>query len=159
MKSSITIIEREIVRNHKNLSKKAKIPYDKKTDTAYVWGLKNKTGDKTVFVSQSGNISIETNKKPKSGNLIKDFAIGIYNRVAKHFDAEIQITNGKVEKIKKPLFMSWSKTLNKINKMVKHTDKNINNKDVVEKSQIGLLCFSKKAVKRLQEINSNLAKK
>ena len=106
MNTPIATIQREIVNNHKNLSKKARRPYDKKTGTAYVWGLKNKAGDKTGFISQSGNISIKTNKKPKTGNLIKDIAIGIYNRVTKHFNTEIQITNGKVENIKKPLFAS-----------------------------------------------------
>ena len=78
------------------------------------------------------------------------------DRIAKFFDAEIKITNDNIQKIKKPLFSSWSKTLGKIDNVLGHTYENINNNDIVQKKQIGLLCFPEDAVKRIQEINDRL---
>ena len=94
--------------------------------------------------------SIEMNKKNQTGNFFKDIAIDLYNGVAKFFDAEIKITDNNIQKIKKPLFSSWSETLVKINNILGHTNKNINDNNIVEKKQIGILCFSEKQIKQLQ---------
>lgn len=150
-------IQNEIVKNYKNISNIVKKPFDKKTGTAYLWSLKNKVNnEKTGFVSQLGIISIETNKKEKTGSLFKDFAIKIYNNIAKNFDSEIQILDGDIKKIKKPLFSTWAETLDGFNAMLKNTTDNINNKNLIKRNQLALLCFTKETSKRLQEINTKI---
>ena len=149
-------VQKEIVNKYAKLSKSAKLPFDKKNNIAYFWGLNNKVGNKNVFISESGNIKFETDKKNQTGNFFKDVVIDLYNGIAKFFDAEIKITNDNIQKIKKPLFSSWSKTLGKIDNVLGHTYENINNNDIVQKKQIGLLCFPEDAVKRIQEINDRL---
>lgn len=150
------VVQKEIVNKYAKLSKSAKLPFDKKNNIAYFWGLNNKVGNKNVFISESGNIKFETDKKNQTGNFFKDVVIDLYNGIAKFFDAEIKITNDNIQKIKKPLFSSWSKTLGKIDNVLGHTYENINNNDIVQKKQIGLLCFPEDAVKRIQEINDRL---
>ena len=41
--------------------------------------------------------------------------------------------------------------------MLKSTQENLHNADVVEKIQVSMLCFSKEASQRIQEINDKLA--
>ena len=85
--------------------------------------------------------------------MLKDFVIGLYNSVTEYFNTEVQINHTQVQKIKKPLFMSWSKAFDRVNDMLKNTMENIDNKNIVEKRQIGLSCFSKTAANRINEIN------
>lgn len=152
-------IQKEIIGKFNNLSKAAKTPFDKKNGIAYIWGLNYNMSNKTGHISELGNIRLETKKKPQTGRFFKDIAIDLYNSIAKHFDAEIQITNGKIKNIKKPLFTNWTNTLGKIDNMLKSTQENLHNADVVEKKQISMLCFSKEASQRIQEINAKLARK
>lgn len=152
-------IQKEIISRHANLSKISKIPFDKKNSTAYIWALNNNMGNKTGFISEFGFISIKAKKKAQTGNLFKDAAIGLYNSIARFFDAEIQVVDGKIRQIKKPLFSSWTKTLENINNFLKSTHENIDNNEIVEKKQLGVLCFSKEAIQRIQEINAKLARK
>lgn len=151
-------IQQEIISRYRTLSKSSKIPYEKNSSVVYLWGLKSNLGNKTGSIVELGNVSIETNKKTKTGNFLNDVVINIYNAVAKNFDTEIQIKGNEIQKVKKPLFASWSKTLSKINNMLKYTAENLDNKNIVEMNQLGLLCFSEKAVKRIYEINAKLAR-
>lgn len=150
-------VQKEIVNKYTKLSKSAKLPFDKKNGIEHFWGLNSKVGNKHCFISECGNISIETNKKDQTGNFFKDIAIDLYNGVAKFFDAEIKITDNNIQRIKKPLFNSWSETLVKIDNILEHTSKNINNNNIVEKKQTGILCFSEKQIKQLQKIYDKLA--
>lgn len=143
-------VQKEIVNKYVKLSKSAKLPFDKKNGIEHFWGLNSKVGNKNYFISECGNISIEMNKKNQTGNFFKDIAIDLYNGVAKFFDAEIKITDNNIQKIKKPLFNSWSETLVKINNILEHANKNINDNNIVEKKQTGILCFSEKQIKQLQ---------
>ena len=152
-------IQKEIIGKFNNLSKAAKTPFDKKNGIAYIWGLNYNMSNKTGHISELGNIRLETKKKPQTGNLFKDAAIGLYNSIARFFDAEIQVVDGKIRQIKKPLFSSWTKTLENINNFLKSTHENIDNNESVEKKQLGVLCFSKEAIQRIQEINAKLARK
>jgi len=152
-------IQQKIIKSYKNLSTISKVPFDKKDNVVYLWGLKSNLGCKTGYISELGNISIETNKKNYTGNFFKDVTIDIYNGIAKQFDAEIIIKDNKIQKRKKPLFDFWFLTLNKINNMLQYTTENLNNKNVVEKKQVGLFCASLKTAERIQKINSMLAKK
>lgn len=153
----VLAIQKDVVRKYTNLSNLAKIPSDKENNIIYIWGLSNKVGNKNGYIFQDGSISLETNKKPLTGDLFKDIAVILYNNIATCFDTKIKVTNDNIQKIKKPIFSSWSKTLCKINDLLKHTSENLNNKEVVKKSQIGLQCFSKESVMRIQKINANLA--
>lgn len=146
-------IQNEIIKNYKNLSKISQIPVNKEKGTAYIWSLTNKKNNNTGFITQTGNISLDVNKKSKTGNMLKDFVVGLYNSVTEYFNTEVQINHTQVQKIKKPLFMSWSKAFDRVNDMLKNTMENIDNKNIVEKRQIGLSCFSKTAANRINEIN------
>ena len=72
--------------------------------------------------------------------------------------SEIQILNGEIKKIKKPLFSTWDETFEKFNAMLKNTTDNINNKNLIEKSQLQVLCFTKEASKQIQEINAKISR-
>lgn len=152
-------IQAEIISRYKHIAKATKLPYDKKNNTAYLWRINNCATDKKVFISELGNVAIETKKKKCTGNLLKDVAYNIYNQLASYFDTEIQIVDENIQKLKKPLFKSWNETLNNINFALKHTDENINNNNIVDKKQIGVFCFSEKALKRVQETNKDLLNK
>lgn len=96
------------------------------------WGLEYKHNNIEGFVSEFG--TIERGK------------------------AQISIRNGKLEKIKKPFFSTWGKTLEKINNMLKGMTENFNNK-TVRQTQINILIFPKEAAKRIKEIQSKLTNK
>lgn len=64
---------------------------------------------------------------------------------------KIIIRNEKINKVKKPFFLSWKKTLTKIDNMLKDMIKQFNNKQsngkkVVQQGQINILCFPKGAL-------------
>ena len=152
-------LQNEIVNNYNTLSKKAHIPFNKQENTLYIWGLTNNKGKSDCFISQSGHIVLKKAKKEQTGNFFKDIAVDIYNYITKKSKSEIKITDGHLIKVKKPLFNTWDKTLNKVNNILKDTIENYDDTRIVKKNKVGLLCFSKSAAKRLQEINTNLHKK
>lgn len=156
-------IEAEIIKNFNVLNKKAQIPYDKKNNIAKFWNLKNKElNNRDCFISQAGYIDIQKtrNNKP-TGNMLKDIIKDVRHIISKTlFDTKVKINdNGTLLAIKKPLFATWEKTLGKVNNIIESTTKNLDNKKVVEKNSISVLCFPKAAVENLQKINTNLAKK
>ena len=73
--------------------------------------------------------------------------------------AQIQIdNNGNVNLIKKPFFASWKRTLKNISNMLEDITTNYNDKDIVKKRVVRILCFSKKDSERLAKIASNIRK-
>ncbi len=72
--------------------------------------------------------------------------------------AQININNGKLEKIKKPFFSTWKRTLSKINNMLNSMTENFSNK-TVKQTQVNVLVFPEEAAKRISEIQKKLARK
>lgn len=126
-------ISNSILVNFNKLSSLAKENVTK-VDENYkpFWGIKYKHNNVEGFVSEFG--AIERGK------------------------ARISIRNGKLEKIKKPFFSTWEKTLKKINNMLNGMTENFNNK-TVKQTQINVLVFPEDAVKRIHEIQRKLTRK
>ncbi len=126
-------ISNSILDNFNKLSYLAKTNI-KKVDENYkpLWGLKYKHNNIEGFVSE----------------------IGIIERGK----AQININNGKLEKIKKPFFSTWKRTLSKINNMLNSMTENFSNK-TVKQTQVNVLVFPEEAAKRISEIQKKLARK
>ena len=126
-------ISNSILDNFYKLSYLAKTNI-KKVDENYkpLWGLKYKHNNIEGFVSE----------------------IGIIERGK----AQININNGKLEKIKKPFFSTWKRTLSKINNMLNSMTENFSNK-TVKQTQVNVLVFPEEAAKRISEIQKKLARK
>ena len=126
-------ISNSILDNFNKLSSLAKANITKvEKNYKPFWGLKYKHNNAEGFVSEFG--TIERGK------------------------AQISIRNGKLEKIKKPFFSTWERTLEKINNMLNGMTENFNNK-TVKQTQINVLVFPEKAVKKIQEIQKKLTRK
>ena len=97
------------------------------------WGLNYRTNTTKGFVAETGYITRNS--------------------------AQIQIdNNGNVNLIKKPFFASWKRTLKNISNMLEDITTNYNDKDIVKKRVVRILCFSKKDAERLAKIASNIRK-
>ena len=126
-------ISNSILDNFNKLSSLAKANITKvEKNYKPFWGLKYNHNNVEGFVSEFG--TIERGK------------------------AQISIRNGKLEKIKKPFFSTWERTLEKINNMLNGMTENFNNK-TVKQTQINVLVFPEKAVKKIQEIQKKLTRK
>ena len=110
----VNTIKQNIINNYKQLSQMAKVS-QKDNQSFPLWGLNYKKGRVSGFVGQYGDISRNS--------------------------AEIKIKNDGIEMIKKPFLSTWKGTLNNINKMLEDTKANFENKDVVLKRVVSLLCF------------------
>ena len=119
-------IKQNIVSNYAKLKEIAK-ETPVKPNIYPVWGLNYKQGRTKGFVNEFGTVE-------RSG-------------------AKIDIIDGNVQTIKKPFFSTWKKTLNNINKMLEDTINNIDNKNVVTKRIVNILCFPKEFVDKLSKIN------
>ena len=118
----VDFIKQQIVSNYKQLSKLAKV---KSTEPNVVstWGLvyKNKRG--SGFVNQLGTIE--------------------------RGSSAIRIIDGKeIQLQKKPTFSTWKKTLVNINNMLQNVMENLDNKDVVTKKVVDVLCFPVGAIEK-----------
>lgn len=69
---------------------------------------------------------------------------------------KIEIRNGKINKVKKPFFSSWTKALKKVDNMLKNMIEKFNSKkndgeSIVKQRQVNILCFSKEALAKMQK--------
>ena len=76
---------------------------------------------------------------------------------------EINIRNGKINKVKKPFFSNWKKALKNIDNMLQNMTEKFNNKKangekVVNQKQINILTFSKEAMKKIQEAQAKITR-
>lgn len=109
---AIEAIKKEVLSNYNHIYKIAKVP--NKENIKYIWGLDYKASGIKGHISQLGNIELNNTK--------------------------IQITNEpNILLIKKPFFLTWDFSLGRINEMLKHTIKNINNPEIVQKSVVSFL--------------------
>ncbi len=109
-------VKESIINNYKILSAKSKVKSDQNVITT--WGLNYKKNDKQIgFVSELGFVQ---RKK-----------------------AKIEIKNDEISMLKKPFFSTWNRTLKNINKMLEDIIANVNNRDVVSKKYVKILCFPK----------------
>lgn len=125
----VDIVKQQILSNYKQLSKLAQVK-SKEPNVVSTWGLvyKNKRG--SGFVNQLGTI--------ERGN------------------SAIRIIDGKeIQLQKKPTFSTWKKTLVDINNMLQGVMANLDNKDVVTKKVVDVLCFPKNAVEKLSKLTKN----
>ena len=116
-------IKQNIISNYKQLSAMAKVKPDKKSEIP-VWGLNYKKQGVSGFVGEFGNIR--------------------RNR------ASIRISENNIQLVKKPFFSTWKRTLKKINNMLADVKSNINNKNIVNKKVVTLLCFPKDTLSKLK---------
>lgn len=115
----IDAVKQNIVNNYKQLSQMAKVP-QKDNQSFPLWGLNYKKGRVSGFVGQTGDVSRNS--------------------------AVIKIKDDEIEMIKKPFLSTWKSTLNNINKMLEDTKANFENKKVVSKRVVSLLCFPKGSI-------------
>lgn len=121
-------IQQQIVQNYNRLKQIAGEPVLSNREH---WGLNYRNNMTKGFVGETGCI--------------------------KRNNAEIKISNnGDLNLIKKPFLSTWKHTLKNINKMLEDITVNYNNKDVVNKKVVKILCFSKEASERLAEIASKI---
>lgn len=132
-------ISGSIIKNYNKLSSMAEANV-KKVDSNYlpVWGLEYKHEKLDGFVSKFGIISCGK--------------------------TEIDIHNGKINKIKKPFFSTWKKALKRVDNMLQNMAEKFDNKNgdgerVVKQNQINLLVFSQEAVRKIQEAQMKIADK
>ena len=100
----------------------------------------------------------EVNMKPAGQNYLPTWSLRYkHNRIngyvcqfgfVERGKTEIAIRDGKINKVKKPFFLSWKKALTNIDNMLKNMIKQFNNKQsngekVVKQKQINILCFPK----------------
>ena len=110
-------IKQSIVSNFRTLSKKAKVaPTQEHVYPA--WGLNYKKTFTDGFVSELG--------------------------IVQRNGAEINIVKGEVQQAKQPFYMTWKRTLKKINTMLKNIDKNLDNDKVVTKQILNIVTFPEK---------------
>ena len=116
-------VKQQIINNYKRLSELAKV---QRTDEHYLptWGILYKNGNTSGFVNQIG--MLERNRT----------------------SIRISQDNG-IELTKKPFYITWKRALNNINQMLEGIIKNIDNKDIVTKRVVNILCFTKEEVERL----------
>ena len=122
----IEAIKAEIVENYKQLSHLAHVKPEKE-NIVPTWGLSYRKNRTSGFVNQIGVI-----ERGRSTICITD--------------------GGKIQLQKKPFFMTWKMVLKNMNTMLQNTIESINNKDVVTKNIVNLLCFSEDAAKRLSKL-------
>lgn len=125
----VDFIKQQIVSNYKQLSKLAKV---KSTEPNVVstWGLVYKNKRVSGFVNQLGTIE--------------------------RGSSAIRIIDGKEIQLQKKLtFSTWKKTLVDINNMLQGVMANLDNKDVVTKKVVDVLCFPKNAVEKLSKLAKN----
>ena len=117
-------VKESIINNYKILSAKSKVKSDQNVITT--WGLNYKKNDKQIgFVSELGFVQ---RKK-----------------------AKIEIKNDEISMLKKPFFSTWNRTLKNINKMLEDIIANVNNRDVVSKKYVKILCFPKDFLDKLSK--------
>ena len=116
-------IKQNIINNYKQLSAMAKVKPDKKSEIP-VWGLNYKKQGVSGFVGEFGNIRRNC--------------------------ASIRISENNIQLVKKPFFSTWKRTLKKINNMLADVKSNINNKNIVNKKVVTLLCFPKDTLSKLK---------
>lgn len=109
-------IQKSIINNYSKLSKMANIPNDK--NHIYSWGLRYKGDRGEGYINQLG--------------------------LVERYKTKIAIEKGsKVHCIKKPFYLSWKFSLQRINVMLEDTIANLNNKEVVTKNVVSFLRFIK----------------
>ena len=119
-------IKQQILDNYKRLSQLAHVKPEKE-NLLPAWGLSYRKNGTSGFVNQ----------------------IGVIERGR----SAIRITNEKeIQLQKKPFFMTWKRVLKNMNTMLQSTIENIDNKDVVTKKIVNVLCFSKDAAERLSKL-------
>lgn len=119
-------IKQQILSNYKQLSQLAQEPATNK-NVVSAWGVNYKQKNTRGFINQMG--LIERNR------------------------SSIQIVNGNELKLnKKPFYMTWKRALKNINNMLQDGIANFNNKEVVHKRVVSLVCFTKEAANKLSKI-------
>lgn len=67
--------------------------------------------------------------------------------------SSVRIVNGnELQLQKKPFFMTCKSVLKNINTMLQSIIENIDNKDIVTKKVVNILCFPKEVAKRLSKL-------
>jgi len=119
----VDVVSKNIISNYNTLSQmSAQVP---KGNIVSTWGLRYKKDNVEAFISDTGTVQ--------------------YNA------SEIQIINGKIEKIKKPLFATWKKVFVNIDKMLKDTIANFDDKNIVKKRRIGFVTFTEEQIAKMSQ--------
>ena len=119
-------IKQQILSNYKQLSQLAHV---EKTQEHLLptWGIVYKHNNTHGFINQIGTIQ--------------------RNR------SSIQIVDGKEIKLqKKPFYLTWKRTLKKMNSMLENTIQNINNREIVDKRILNIMVFPQEFIERLRKI-------
>ena len=106
--------------------------------------------------------------KPKKENIIPIWGLIYKNKGTKGFVSEfgtiqcngskINIIDGEIIQVKKSFFKTWKRTLKSFDNMLSNIEENLDNKNIIEKKTVNLLCFSKESAERINAINKNLNK-
>ena len=101
--------------------------------------------------------------EPKKENIIPVLGIsykrsGFVNQIGviKRGRSAIRITNENgIQLEKKPFYMTWKRVLKNINTMLQNTIENIDNKDIVTKKVVNVLCFPQDMLKRIAKLSKH----
>ena len=119
-------IKQQIINNYRQISQLAHV---EKTQEHLLptWGIVYKHNNTRGFINQVG--TIERNR------------------------SSIQIVDGKEIKLqKKPFYLTWKRTLKKMNSMLENTIQNINNREIVDKRILNIIVFPQEFIERLRKI-------
>ena len=123
-------IKQSIVSNYKILAEKSHVKSNQ-GDIVTTWGLNYNLNNKPFgFVNELGEV--ETKK------------------------AKIQIKNDEINKINKPFFSTWKRTLKTMNTMLENIISNYDNPEIVRQSYVNILCFKKELLERLTGVSKNI---
>lgn len=119
----VDIISKNIINNYNNLSQM--FVQSPKGNIVPTWGLRYKKDKVEAFISDMG--------------------------IVQHNKSEIQIINGKIEKIKKPLLTTWKKVFVNIDAMLKNAIANFDDKNVVQKRIINIVTFTEEQIAKMSQ--------
>ena len=118
-------IKQQILNNYKQLSQLAHVKPEKQNIIS-TWGIVYREKGASGFVNQLG--------------------------VIERGSSAIRITGeNEILLQKKPFYITWKRALKNVNTMLQNTIANIDNKNVVSKRVVNILCFPKEALERLSK--------
>ena len=125
----VDIIKQSIVNRFEAISKKSKVKPEKE-NIIQTWGMIYKNKGTKGFVNELGTIQ--------------------RNR------AKIDIVKGEIRQVKKPFYKTWKQTLRSFDDMLAQIEENLDNKDIIEKRTVNLLCFPKDFADKIDAISKKL---
>ena len=110
----VDIIKQSIINRFVSISKKTKVKPEKE-NIIPTWGLIYKNNRTKGFVNEYGRMQ--------------------------HNGSKIDIIEGEIRQVKKPFYKTWKQTLKNFDNMLANIEENLDNRDIVEKKTVNLLCF------------------